>query len=102
MSTADWREEKSEFVVESLCRALTLPDLSEDVKRELEQALWDALKLYADALEERLCNKEGKWSPSLVNLFRTKPQQYKEWLSLMAEDGFDANAYWKQGGASIE
>lgn len=101
MPTAAWREEKSELVVESLCRALTLPDLSEDVKCELGQALWDALKLYADALEERLNNKEGKWSPGLVNLFRAKPQQCKEWLSLMAEDGFDANAYWKQGDAGI-
>ncbi len=93
MPTALWREEKSESVVESLCRALALPDISEDVQRELEHALWDGLKLYAHALQERLNTPEGKWSPGLVNLFRSNPKQCKEWLSLMAEDGFDANTY---------
>ena len=96
MPTAVWREEKAEAIVESLCRILTLPDICEDLRYEVEQALWDGLKLYADALQERLNTDEGKWSPGLVNLFKNNPAQCKEWLLLMAEDGFDANAYYSK------
>lgn len=96
MPTAAWREEKSAVVVESLCRILALPDIREDLRSEVELALWDGLKLYADALQERLNTPEGKWSPGLVNLFKNNPSQCKEWLLLMAEDGFDANAYYSR------
>lgn len=94
MPTADWREEKSEFVVQSICRALAKPDLADDVRHELGgEALWNALKLFADAVQERIGGT--RWSPSLVDLFREKPTQCDEWLALMSEPDFTAAEYFK-------
>lgn len=98
MPTADWREEKSELVVQAICRVLSAESTPQTVRDELSgEALWNALKLFADALQERLGTNEARWSPGLVDLFRDKPAQCDEWLALMAEPDFSAAAYWKNG-----
>lgn len=94
MPTAAWREEKSEYVVQGICRILASTETPELIRGELSGALWNALKLYADALCERLGSKNTRWSPGLVNLFLSKPGQCDEWLVLMAEPEFTAAAYW--------
>ncbi len=97
MPTADWREEKAEFVVQAICRALTVPDMPQSVRNEIAgEALWNALKLFADAVQERLGTTEARWSPSLVNLFRDKPEQCDAWLALMSEHEFSVSAYWRE------
>ena len=93
MPTADWREEKSENVVKKLCRALAFSEIPQEVRSSLEAAFWDALKLFADALQERTGGT--RWSPRLVDLFKNKPAQCDEWLALMEEPDFSAAEYWK-------
>lgn len=95
MPTAAWREEKASFVVEELCTILTREHTPEDVKRHVEGALGNALKLFADALQERLNTSEVKWSPGVVRLFANRPAECSQWLRLMAEPEFSAAAYWK-------
>jgi hypothetical protein len=97
MPTADWREEKSSYVVKALCKAIASQDTPEPIKDRLaNEGLWNALKLYADALEERLGTNETKWSPALVELFIKRPEQCDQWLDLMAEPEFSASAYWNK------
>jgi hypothetical protein len=94
MSTATWREEKSEYVVSAICRLLAAEDTPLSIKEELAgEALWNALKLFADAMEERL-NSNSKWSPGLVELFKNRPERCKDWLELMSEPDFSAQSYW--------
>ncbi|MEA9424801.1 hypothetical protein [Aeromonas caviae] len=96
MSTATWREEKAEYVISAICRLLAAEDTPLGIKEELSgEALWNALKLFADAMEERL-NSKTRWSPGLVELFRNEPERCKEWLELMAEPDFSAEGYWKR------
>ncbi len=96
MPTPDWREEKAKYVIQSICKILTSPDTPQVIRDELGgQALWNALKLFTDALEERLGNSETKWSPALVDLFINKPDQCSQWLELMVEPEFSASDYWK-------
>ncbi len=95
MPTVDWREEKSEFVVQAICRVLAKTDLADDVRHELGgEALWNALKLFADAVQERMGGT--RWSPGLVDLFRTQPAKCEEWLALMQEQNFNTEAYWEK------
>ena len=97
MPTPAWREEKAEYVVQSICRVLASPDTPQSIQDELGGvALWNALKLFSKALEERLDSAETKWSPTLVELFRNKPDQCDQWLQFMTEPEFSAAAYWKQ------
>lgn len=95
MPTAEWREEKSELVVKALCRLLASSETPPAIKEELGGALWNALKLFANALEERLGGKT-KWSPGVVELFKNEPSRCDEWLALMAEPDFSAAEYWKK------
>jgi len=94
MPTAEWREEKSENVVKELCRALASADVPQAVRESLDVALWDALKLFADALEDRIGGT--RWSPGLVDLFRSQPAKCDEWLALMQEQDFNTDAYWEK------
>ena len=99
MPTPDWREEKAKLVIQSICRILTLSNIPQPVREELGgQALWNALKLFSNALEERLGGNETKWSPALVQLFMNKPGQCDQWLELMVEPEFSAGDYWKRDG----
>lgn len=96
MPNAEWREEKAEFVVQSICRVLASSDTPKEIKNELEgEALWNALKLFSHAVEERLGEAKPKWSPALVELFRNNPEQCQQWLEFMSEPGFSAENYWK-------
>jgi len=46
MPTPAWREEKAEYVVQSICRVLASPDTPQTIQDELGGvALWNALKL---------------------------------------------------------
>ncbi|WP_407058835.1 hypothetical protein ACJBUE_12700 [Ralstonia syzygii subsp. celebesensis] len=95
MPTAEWREEKSENVVQSICRVLASSDLPQEARHELgSDALWNALKLHADALQERMGGT--RWSPGLVDLFREQPAKCNDWLALMQEQDFTAAAYFKE------
>ncbi|SFL42236.1 hypothetical protein SAMN05216302_10877 [Nitrosomonas aestuarii] len=68
MPTLDWREEKAKLVIQSICRILTLPNIPQPVREELGgQALWNALKLFSNALEERLGGNEKNGHPHLCN-----------------------------------
>jgi hypothetical protein len=97
MPTPAWREEKSENVVKAICRALTSSELPQSAREILEsEALWNSLKLFSNALEERLDSSESRWSPALVELFVEKPSQCNEWLALMSEPDFSAAGYWKK------
>ncbi|SEN69277.1 hypothetical protein [Nitrosomonas marina] len=97
MPTPDWREEKAKCVIQSICRILASESTPQAVRDELGgQALWNALKLFTEALEERLGSSETKWSPALVKLFISNPDQCDQWLELMAEPDFTASAYWDQ------
>jgi hypothetical protein len=97
MPTADWREEKSEAVVKAICRLLASPATPPAIKEELaSEVLWNALKLFADALQERLGSEKTKWSPGVVNIFREDPSRCEEWLELMSEPDFSADDYWKK------
>jgi hypothetical protein len=97
MPTSEWREEKSEYVIQSICRVLSSPDTSQAVRDELSgEALSNALKLFSDALEGQLDTQVTKWSPALVELFIKKPDQCDQWLQLMAEPDFSAEGYWKK------
>lgn len=97
MPTPAWREEKSEYVVQSICRVLASSDTPQSIRDELSgEALWNALKLFSNALEERLETRETKWSPALVELFIKKPDQCNQWLQFMAEPEFSAKGYWNQ------
>ncbi len=94
MPTADWREEKSELVVQAICQVLASPDLPQEARHELgNDALWNALKLYADALQERMGGT--RWSPGLVKLFREQPAKCSVWLALMQEQDFTAAGHFK-------
>src|SRR5439155_10891663 len=94
MPTADWRAEKTEWVIQAICRVLASAETPKAVRDELAgEALWNALKLFADALQEQ---KGGtRWSPSLVDRFREKPAQCDEWLALMEEPDFSTAECWK-------
>lgn len=95
MSTASWRAEKSSLVVRSICSLLSSIDTSRPVREELRIALWDALKLYAEAIEELAKNTNTRWSPGVVRLFTDHPEQCGQWLDLMAEEDFSSADYWK-------
>ncbi|WP_287496893.1 hypothetical protein [Pandoraea sp. CB10b_02] len=87
MPTAEWREEKSELVVQAICRVLASPDLPQEARHELgNDALWNALKLHADALQERIGGT--RWSSGLVDHFREHPEKCDEFLALMQEQDF--------------
>ncbi|MCG1054090.1 hypothetical protein KQH49_03565 [Mycetohabitans sp. B5] len=93
MSTADWREEKSEFVVQAICRVLSFPDLPQEARHDLEgEALWNALKLHADALQEQMGGT--RWSPELVARFRKQPEKCNDWLASMHEPNFAITGYF--------
>lgn len=95
MPTPEWREEKAQNVVTSICQILASTNTPQTIRDELGGvALWNALKLFSEALEDRLSSAETKWSPALVELFRNKPDQCDRWLELMAEPEFSAKAYW--------
>ncbi len=95
MPNAIWREEKSESVVRAICRLLASDETPPAVKENLAgEALWNSLKLFSDALEERLGSEKTKWSPSVVALFRNDPSRCENWLALMAEPDFSAEEYW--------
>ena len=96
MPTPEWREEKSEHVVKALCSLLARDDLSEEIRSGIENALWDALKLLANSAEERLGDRQSRWSPALVGVFRDQPDKCSSWLELMYEPNFSAQDYWKQ------
>ena len=93
---------KAEYVVQSICKILASPDTPQVIRDELgNQALWNALKLFSDALEDRLGSRGTKWSPALVELFINKPDQCNQWLELMAEPEFSAGDYWKQDDEGV-
>lgn len=95
MPTADWREEKSEIVVKAICRLLESSETPLAVKKELAgAALSNSLKLFTDAVEERLGSKKTKWSPGVVAQFKKDPSRCDEWLALIAEPDFSAAEYW--------
>lgn len=96
MSDATWREEKSEKVVEAICRVLREGGMSDEAKRQIHIALWNALKLLANAIEDRLSDSRPKWSPALVEIFIEKPDMCANWLKLMYEPEFSAEDYWKK------
>lgn len=97
MQNAAWREEKSETIVQVICDLLASSETPPAVKEQLSNPLYNALKLFADALEERLGSGKTKWSPGVVDLFRNQPSRCKEWLELMAEPEFSAESYWGEG-----
>lgn len=94
MPTPEWREEKSEYVIKAICRILASNDLSETIKADLNEALFHALKLLADAVAERMEDKKPKWSPALVNIFFNQPERCSDWIEFMYEPGFSAEDYW--------
>lgn len=97
MSNAAWREEKSEFIVMALCRALNSSDLPEDVRNELEgEALFNALKLFAEAVSDRLGTRHQRWSPALVDAFRKEPEKCEQYIAMMLEPEFAADDYWRR------
>lgn len=99
MPTPDWRMEKSAAIITSICHKLSDEDVAPETRDALAgDILWNALKLYADALEEGLESGRTKWSPGVVALFRDYPGRCDEWLTLMAEDEFSAEAYWNDLG----
>lgn len=95
MANASWREEKAASVVESICRVLVSNDLDEDARRELEgEALFNGLKLFAEALGDRLGSNRSRWSPALVEAFRDEPAKCPELLKLMSEPEFSVEESW--------
>lgn len=94
MPTPAWREEKSSKVVRAICRTLAAAETPDSIRGELGLALRNALKLFADALG----GVGVRWSPGLVDLFISKPDQAEVWLALMAEPDFSASGYWERGG----
>lgn len=87
MPTAEWREEKSELVVQTICRVLASPGLPQEARHELgNDALWNALKLHADALQERIGGT--RWSPDWVAEFSKSPDKCDALLKRMGEPGF--------------
>lgn len=97
MPTADWREEKSKLVVQAICRVLASPELPQEARNDLgNDALWNALKLHADALQER---KGGtRWSPDWVAEFSKSPEKCDELLKQMREPGFSLEIDFGEGG----
>jgi|AntDeeMinimDraft_4_1070355.scaffolds.fasta_scaffold00965_6 hypothetical protein len=90
-----WREEKAGFVAQSICRVLASPETPEDIKHEIGgEGLYNALKLYAEALECRIPSGTTRWSPALVEGFRKEPERCSAFLVLMAEPEFSADEYW--------
>lgn len=94
MPTPGWRAEKSSKIVRAICRALASAETPDSIRGELRLALWDALKLFADALDAA----GERWSPGLVDLFISKPDRAEVWLALMTEPDFSASGYWERGG----
>lgn len=96
MPTATWREEKSEFVVKAICHALATPGLPEVAREELEgEALSNALKLFAEAVCDRLGSSIDRWSPAMVEAFRKEPEKCTQFLELMMEPDFSVAGYWR-------
>lgn len=91
MPTPEWREEKTEYVVKSICEALIWVEAPEAVRKELQHALYHALKILADAIEEQ---QEGarRWSIGLVDLFYDHPELCEHWLEMMKKPDFDAKS----------
>jgi hypothetical protein len=84
-------------VVKALCRTLSSPDLPKDVRRELEgEALFNALKLFSEAVSDRLGSLRERWSPALVEAFKKEPEKCDQFLELMSEPKFSAEDYWRQ------
>jgi len=92
MPTPDWREEKSQYVVESLCRVLAATEISETVRKELQHALFNALKILADAIEERVGGAR-RWSTGLVHLFYGSPELCEQWIMMMKDAEFNAETF---------
>lgn len=85
---AGYRMEKSRLVVETLCRIRNLtkdvpPEIEgwkNDLHRDLEYALYNATKLFCDAVSE-WGGWEGQWSPKLVKRLCANPEKVDEILS---------------------
>jgi hypothetical protein len=83
------------FGVHLICRVLASPETPEDIKHEIGgEGLYNALKLYAEALECRIPSGTTRWSPALVEGFRKEPERCSAFLVLMAEPEFSADEYW--------
>ncbi len=97
MPTATWREEKSEYVVKAICQALATPELPEHAREQLEgEALHNALKLFSEAVCDRLGSRLDRWSPALVDAFRKEPEKCDEFLQLMMDPELSASGYWRK------
>ena len=80
----DWREEKEKCAVQSICRTLASTDIPQTMRDEIGgQALWNTLRLFTEALEERVGSSETKWSSALISLFITEPDQRVGWGEFM-------------------
>jgi len=92
MPTLAWQEEKAENAVRSICQSLQSQELPDFARIHLSgQALCDALKLLADAIEQRLGGT--RWSTKLVHLFIDSPDLGDQWIEMMKEPGFDAEHF---------
>lgn len=95
--------EKSTNLIQGICRILSsnrqrkLP-LSEEVKSELAVLLYDATKLYCNAVEE-IHGDSSRWSPELPDYLFQFPEQCDETLAIVASDDF-RDPYYDDGPLS--
>lgn len=108
MPTPGWRIEKSGNVLKRLCSILKnceeirMAHGGTDLKEEFSPVLWDASKLYCDAVKEYYLSQEGiteavygidRWSPDLPKYLADRPEKCEETLEIIFSKEYRDNYY---------
>jgi hypothetical protein len=95
----EWRLEKSENIIQGICFMLkntkeiksnyqnAPDDCQEDIKSNFFSLLYDATKIFCDALQE-YNNQTMFWFPELVEDFYKNPQKADEILDLLKQQKY--------------
>lgn len=104
----EWRWEKSKCVIINACfilrntkeittysnNLIDPDDKIQDIRPWFFTVLYDATKLFCDALQE-YHNDSRRWSPNLVEKIYQNPDRAEEILALIEQKGYVDN-YWEE------
>lgn len=98
-----WRMEKSTNLIQGICRILLShkqgkAPLTDETKTELGILLYDATKLFCNAVEE-INEDTSRWSPELSDYLFQFPEKCDETLNIVASEDF-RDPYYDDGPLS--
>lgn len=107
MPTPEWRFEKAGNIIRSTCFMIrhTKSIASEghvdglDLRGHFHQILWDATKLYCDAVRELYGENRyaiATWSPDLPKFLFEHPEECDDSLKIVASEDYRDNYYDKE------